>query len=273
MSNPQTIASASALPVCDHHSHLEVDMWVSLQQQIATAHQGAPVFDLTLDIEGCASPGAEIEQAQVICTLLDSPSNRFGRVGVRLLPIGHRLFADTAGIVLRAANRPAYLICPQPRNLADVQRAAATLDALGACTPLHAVIETHGALHEVFDIAAHPRIESLSFGLAGFVAAHRGAIPASALTGAGQFDHPLVVRAKLEIAAACHAAGKTPTHCAFTDLDDPEALQAAAEMACKLLGYTRMQSAHLAQIGAIVQAFRATEAELAVAADLPAIRF
>ncbi len=28
----------------------------------------------------------------------------------------------------------------------------------------------------------------------------------------GQFEHPLVLRAKLEIAAACHAHGKVASH-------------------------------------------------------------
>ena len=61
-----------------------------------------------------------------------------------------------------------------------------------------------------------------------FVSAHRGAIPPSAMSVEGQFEHPLVVRAKLEIAAACHAHGKTPSHCVVTEFKDLRALQAAA---------------------------------------------
>jgi len=45
----------------------------------------------------------------------------------------------------------------------------------GADVPLHALVETHGALAEVQALAAHPRIQSLSFGLMDFVSAHRGA--------------------------------------------------------------------------------------------------
>jgi citrate lyase subunit beta/citryl-CoA lyase len=37
----------------------------------------------------------------------------------------------------------------------------------------------------------------------------------------GQFEHPLVVRAKLEIAAACHAHGKVPSHCVVTEFKNP----------------------------------------------------
>ncbi len=256
--DPQEPA-ARALPVCDHYAGVEARMRKSLQLQ---AELG-PVFDVTLDNEDGAPVGGEIERAHLIRELLDSPDNRHGRVGVRLLPLGHRAFADVAGIVLRAAQPPAYLMLPKARGLAEIERGAQALDAIGAAAvPLHALVETHGALREVFAIAAHPRIESLSFGLMDFVSAHRGAIPASAMGAAGQFDHPLIVRAKLEIAAACHAAGKTPSHCVFTDIHDTDALQAAAEMAGRLLGYTRMWSIHPSQIRTIVEAFAPTVDEV-----------
>ncbi len=258
-------SAAPALPVCDHYAGVETRMRKSLQLQ---AEMG-PVFDVTLDNEDGAPVGGEVDQAHLIRELLDSPDNRHGRVGVRLLPMDHRHFADVAAIVLRAAKAPAYLMLPKPRSLAEVERAARALDALGAgAIPLHALVETHGALREVFAIAAHPRIESLSFGLMDFVSAHRGAIPASAMAGAGQFDHPLVVRAKLEIAAACHAAAKTPSHCVFTEFKDTRALQAAAEMAGRLLGYTRMWSIHPAQIRPIVEAFAPTVAEVDEAIEI-----
>jgi citrate lyase subunit beta/citryl-CoA lyase len=85
---------------------------------------------------------------------------------------------------------------------------------------------------------------------------------------AGQFDHPLVVRAKLEIAAACHAQAKVPSHCVVTEFKDAEALQAAAEMASRLLGYTRMWSIHPAQIRPIVDAFAPTTAEVDLAIEI-----
>ena len=252
-------ALASALPVCDHYAGVEVRMRKSLQLQ---AELG-PVFDVTLDNEDGAPVGGEVEQAHLISELLGSSANVYGRVGVRLLPLEHPRFAEVAGIVLKSARAPAYLMLPKPRGLAEVERAAQLLDSLGAqALPLHALIETHGALREVFDIAAHPRIESLSFGLMDFVSAHRGAIPATAMGGKGQFDHPLVLRAKLEIAAACHAAAKTPSHCVFTEFKKEHALQAAAEMACRRLGYTRMWSIHPAQVRVIVEAFAPTVAEV-----------
>ncbi len=158
---------------------------------------------------------------------------------------------------------------PKPRHAADVVRAAQALDRLGgSAVPLHALIETHGALHEVHAIAAHPRIESLSFGVMDFVSAHRGAIPASAMGVKGQFEHPLVVRAKLEIAAACHAHAKVPSHSVVTEFKHARALMDAATMACRQFGYTRMWSIHPDQIRPIVDAFTPSVAEVDQAVEI-----
>jgi citrate lyase subunit beta/citryl-CoA lyase len=252
-------AAAPALPVCDHYAGVEPRMSKSLQLQ---AELGA-VFDVTLDNEDGAPVGGEIDQAQRIAGLLGSADNRFGRVGVRLLTLSHPRFAEVAATVLGAARRPAYLMLPKPANLAEVQRAVALIDGLGgADVPLHVLVETHGALREVFGIAAEARIESISFGLMDFVSAHHGAIPQSAMGVRGQFEHPLVLRAKLEIAAACHAHGKTPSHCVVTEFKDTGALAAAARQARERLGYTRMWSIHPNQIRPIVAAFAPTAGEL-----------
>lgn len=254
--------AAVALPVCDHYAGVEPRMTKSLQLQ---AELG-PVFDVTLDNEDGAPVGGEVDQAQLIVGLLNGPDNHFGRVGVRLLPVQHTLFTEVAATVLASARAPAYVMLPKPDSLADVQRALKAIDALGgAAVPVHVLIETHGALRDVFAIAALPRIESLSFGLMDFVSAHRGAIPHTAMGMAaegGQFSHPLVLRAKLEIAAAAHAAGKTPSHNVVTEFKNTRALQLAAEQACRRLGYTRMWSIHPAQVRPIVEAFSPTAAEI-----------
>jgi citrate lyase subunit beta/citryl-CoA lyase len=234
-----------------------------------------PVFDVTLDNEDGAPVGGEREQAELIAQLVNSPLNRFGRVGARLLPVDHAAFADVAAtLVSKAGAKLAYLMLPKPRSLAEVERAAQEIDRLSATAaltrqiPLHALIETHSALQQVQAIAAHPRIESLSFGLMDFVSAHRGAIPQSAMSVAGQFEHPLVVRAKLEIPAACHAAGKVPSHCVVTEFKDEDRLSTAAEKASRQFGYTRMWSIHPAQIRTIVDAFSPTAAEVDLAIEI-----
>jgi citrate lyase subunit beta / citryl-CoA lyase len=254
-----------ALPVCDHYAGVEARMRKSLALQ---ADLG-PVFDITLDLEDGAPVGGELEHAALITELLGHADNRYGRVGVRLPQAGHPAFDDCTRQVLAAPRPPAYLMCPKLRSAAEFDRIAARLDALGAGTvPLHGLIETHGALRDVAAIAAHPRIESLSFGLMDFVSAHRGAIPRSAMSANGQFEHPLVLRAKLEIAAACHAAAKLPSHCVVTEFRDTAALAEAARRATQQLGYGRMWSIHPAQIRVIVDAFAPTVAEVDEACEI-----
>ena len=259
------------LPVCDHYSGVEVRMRKSLQLQ---AELG-PAFDVTLDIEDGAPVGGEVEHAQLIAELLMGESNHFDRVGVRLPQTSHPSFADTARIIVeRTGSRVAYLMLPKIDSRAELQAAADEVDRLAVqaglarSIPLHAMIETHGGLREVQAIAAHPRLESLSFGLMDFVSAHRGAIPQSAMNSQGQFEHPLVVRAKLEISAACHAQAKVPSHCVVTEFKDKAALQAAAERASRQLGYTRMWSIHPDQIHPIIDAFSPSVAEVDQAIEI-----
>ncbi len=256
---------AVPLPVCDHYSGVEARMRKSLELQ---AEMG-PVFDVTLDGEDGAPVGGEVEHAHLIAELVNGAANRFGRVGARVQPVDHARFEEVVDVVAgQAGARLAYIMVPKPRGVADVQRAAEAVDdaarrhGVARKIPLHALVETHGALREVDALAAHPRIESLSFGLMDFVSAHRGAIPQSAMGVQGQFEHPLVLRAKVEISAACHAHGKTPSHCVVTEFRHAGAIQAAAEKAGRLLGYTRMWSIHPAQIRPIVDAFAPTVAEV-----------
>ena len=263
--------SAAALPVCDHYAGVEARMRKSLELQ---AELG-PVFDVTLDCEDGAPIGAEHEHALMVAEIAMSAANRHGRVGVRVQPVDHASFeADLDTLIGRAGSRLAYLMVPKPRNAAEVARACAAIDAslhthgINRALPVHVLIETHGALREVDAIAAHPRVESLSFGLMDFVSAHRGAIPASAMSALGQFSHPLVLRAKLEIAAACHAHAKTPSHCVVTEFKDMAALATAATRASRQLGYTRMWSIHPGQVRTIVEAFAPTAAEVDQAIEI-----
>ncbi|MEP7303271.1 MAG: aldolase/citrate lyase family protein [Caldimonas sp.] len=259
--------SATVLPVCDHYAGVEARMTKSLALQ---AELG-PVFDVTLDCEDGAPVGAEAAHAELVAAMLMSAGNLFGRCGARVHPVDHPAFAgDVATIVGAARSRLAYVMLPKVESAADIGRAAGAIDAAsgGLPIPLHALVETHGALREVAAIAAHPRIESLSFGLMDFVSAHRGAIPASAMSAEGQFTHPLVVRAKLEIAAACHGFAKTPSHCVVTEFGDEAKVAAAARRAARELGYTRMWSIHPSQIRSIVAAFAPDPAEIEQAAAI-----
>jgi citrate lyase subunit beta/citryl-CoA lyase len=262
---------AALLPVCDHYAGVEARMRKSLALQ---AELG-PVFDVTLDCEDGAPVGGEMDHAHLVAELTMSPENAHGRVGARVHPVEHTAFMPEVDTLLRrAGTRLAYLMVPKPRHLEDVNQACEEIDhfarvhALGRQVPIHVLIETHGALRDVEAIAAHPRVESLSFGLMDFVSAHRGAIPAAGMSAAGQFSHPLVLRAKLAIAAACHGHGKTPSHCVVTEFTDRKAIATAAGKACRELGYTRMWSIHPNQIQPIVDAFAPTAAEVDQAIEI-----
>ena len=259
------------LPVCDHYCGTEQRM----RKALALQAELGPVFDITLDCEDGAPVGAEAEHARLCADLALSADNHFGRVGARVHPVDHPSFeADVDTLVGSAGDRLAYLMVPKPRHLADLQQAIATIDATahrhgkGLDLPVHALVETHGALRDVHAIAALPRVQSLSFGLMDFVSAHRGSIPQSAMGVAGQFEHPLVVRAKLEIAAACHGAAKVPSHCVVTEFKDEAALSRAATRAAREFGYTRMWSIHPAQIRPIVDAFAPSVAEVDAAIEI-----
>ncbi|WP_280190916.1 HpcH/HpaI aldolase/citrate lyase family protein [Delftia sp. PS-11] len=258
------------LPVCDHYSGVEARMRKSLQLQAEMmAEFGTCVFDVTLDCEDGAPVGQEAAHARLVAALARQAAPG-ARVAARVHATDHAFFVQDLEIIAgEAGDRLCHIMLPKVERVDDVQRACSHLDRLG-CTelPLHVLIESPAAVHRAFEIAAHPRVQSISFGLMDFVSAHGGAIPADAMGSAGQFTHLLVVRAKLEIAAACHAHGKVPSHCVVTEFKNPQALQAAAVQASRQLGYTRMWSIHPDQIRPILAAFAPRQDEVAQAAHI-----
>ena len=257
-------AAASLLPVCDHYSGVLARMTKSLQLQAEMTEEfGTCVFDCTLDCEDGAPVGGEAEHAQLVAELVQGASER-ARVGARVHPVDHPAFEnDMATIPGRAGQHLSHIMIPKVESVDDVDRAErALLAAYPAGLPLHVLIESPGAVHRAFEIAAHPRVQSLSFGLMDFVSAHAGAIPADGMGAVGQFSHPLLVRAKLEIASAAHAAGKVPSHCVVTEFKDETAMRSAARRAAREFGYTRMWSIHPSQIRPILEAFAPDERQV-----------
>ena len=212
------------------------------------------------------------------------------RIAVRVHAPDHAAFeADIDIIVGQASHALCHVMIPKVESVADIDRAVKLIDAaqkkskmanvhvgaqartkLGAKRqiPLHVLIESPTAVHRAFEIAAHPRVQSLSFGLMDFVSSHGGAIPAAAMGLAGQFTHPLVVRAKLAIASACHAHGKVPSHCVVTEFSDADAIKNAALQAANTLGFTRMWSIHPSQIRPILAAFAPAANDIDVATHI-----
>jgi citrate lyase subunit beta/citryl-CoA lyase len=258
------------LPACDHYAGSEKLM----RKSMALQQELGPLFDITFDCEDGAAAGREAEHAQLVASLINGEDNKFNRIGARLHDLSHPSFEqDVATIVGQAANRLAYVVLPKPNGIEDVRRALEIINrhavpAGRESLPVHVLVETHGALHEAWDIAALPQVECLSFGIMDFVSAHYGAIPASAMRTPGQFTHPLVVRAKLEMVAAAHAHGKVASHNVTTEIKDSAVVANDATRAAGEFGFTRMWSIHPDQIKPIIKAFTPRLSEVSEATNI-----
>jgi len=258
-----------ALPPCVHYAGSEKFVRKALQLQ---AERG-PVFDVAADCEDGAPVGREREHARLLAALIAGDDNRFDRAGARVHDIGHPAAAAELEILIgEAGHRLAFVTLPKAESTADVARfldavALATAHfGLGREIPVSVMIETHGAVRDAWAIAALPGVASLDFGTLDFVSAHHGAIPATAMESPGQFDHPLVRRAKCELAAAALAHGVVPAHGVTRALTDTDAVYADARRAREEFGFLRMWSIHPAQIEPIVRAMQPSAGEIDEAA-------
>jgi citrate lyase subunit beta/citryl-CoA lyase len=257
------------LPPCVHYAGSEryIRKALSLQREMG------PVFDISCDCEDGAPVGEERAHAKAMAALIAGKDNAFGRVGARIHDLTHHAWRSELDILVRDAGaRLAFLTLPKAESVGDVERFrhAVREEALrvGAhrTIPVSVMMETPGAVHDAWEIAALPGVASLDFGTLDFVSAHHGAIPAAAMQSPGQFDHPLVRRAKCEVAAAALAHAVVPAHGVTLALDDPNMVYADARRARNEFGFLRMWSIHPAQIEPIVRAFRPDAIEVETSA-------
>jgi citrate lyase subunit beta/citryl-CoA lyase len=264
-----------ALAACEHFAGSDKTIRKALQLQAELLVDEHPMFDITADCEDGAPSGHEAEHAGMIADLLLDTANRYGRLGARIHDVTHPHWRDDLQIIVgRAGSHLAYVVLPKVVNAKDALLQIEALDEVRALyniereIPVHVLIETPGALHEVWQIAALPHVESIDFGVMDFVSAHHGAIPGSAMRSPGQFSHPLIVRAKCEIAAAALGNGVVPAHNVTTQLDDPDVVREDARRARNEFGFLRMWSIHPRQIQPIVEAMRPDFAEVTEAAGI-----
>lgn len=248
-----------ALAACEHYAGNEKLIRKALQLQ---AELG-PIFDVTGDCEDGAPAGREQEHAEMIASLVMSGDNRCDRLGARIHDVTHPAWrAELEILVGKAGSRVAYIVLPKVDCADDALEQISALNDLrkrfgiAREIPVHVLIETPRALHEAWQIAALPGVESLDFGLMDFVSAHHGAIPAAAMRSPGQFEHPLITRAKCEIAAAALGNGVVPAHNVTTEIRDTAVVRDDARRAREQFGFLRMWSIHPAQIEPIVAAMR-----------------
>ena len=234
-----------------------------------------PVFDVTMDCEDGAPAGREREHAEMVVAMQTSAANKFGQAGVRIHDPAHALWRQDVDIVVKGAgDRIAYITIPKPTAAAQVAEVIAyiqkTAKAAGLTReiPIHVLIETHGALREVWDIARQPWLQVLDFGLMDFVSGHHGAIPSTAMKSPGQFEHKLVARAKAQVTAAALAAGVVPAHNVTLDLKNVEQTYADAKRAHDEFGFLRMWSIYPAQVEPIVKAMAPDFSEVSRACEI-----
>jgi citrate lyase subunit beta / citryl-CoA lyase len=259
------------IPSCEHFAGSEKLILKALQLQDTLG----PVFDITCDCEDGASAGQEREHAEMIVRVLNSDANRHKMAGVRIHDYTHPAWKlDVDIVVAGLGNLLAYITIPKPTNanqvaeMVEYVQKTCKANNVPRTIPIHVLIETHGALREVQQIAALPWLQVLDFGLMDFVSGHHGAIPASAMKSPGQFEHKLLARAKTEVVAAALGNGLVPSHNVTLDLKNAETTYADAKRAHDEFGFLRMWSIYPTQIQAIVDAMKPDFSEVRDAANI-----
>ena len=259
------------IPSCEHFAGSEKLILKALSLQDSLG----PIFDITCDCEDGAAAGQEREHAEMIVRVLNSDANKHKMAGARIHDYTHpawKLDVDILvgglGSVLRYITIPKSTSTAQAAEMiAYIQKVAGFHDVSGVI-PIHVLIETHGALREVHQIAALPWLQVLDFGLMDFVSGHHGAIPASAMRSPGQFEHRLLARAKAEVVAAALAHGVVPAHNVTLDLKNTETTFSDASRARNEFGFMRMWSIYPTQIQAIVDAMKPDYSEVTDGANI-----
>ncbi len=259
------------IPACEHFAGSEklIAKALDLQEKLG------PVFDITCDCEDGAEAGREKAHAEMIVETLNGPLNRFAMAGARIHDFTHPHWKKDVDILVGGAGKVlAYLTIPKPTSVAQAEEMVFYIQSvtrrkkLKREIPVHVLIETHGALHDAWAIAQLPGVQVLDFGLMDFVSGHHGAVHASNMRSPGQFEHPLIARAKTEVVAAALAHGVVPAHNVSLDLKNTYNVFSDARRARGDFGFLRMWSIHPAQIPPIVDAMKPDLNEVADAGNI-----
>ena len=253
------------IPSCEHFAGSEK----LIVKALALQGELGPIFDVTCDCEDGAQAGAEKEHAEMVVRVLNSPANKHRMAGVRIHDPTHPAWKQDVDVVVSGAgNALAYITIPKATSVAQVAEMIIHIEQVAARyrtrrpIPIHALVETHGALREADAIARLPGMQVLDFGLMDFVSGHHGAVPASAMRSPGQFEHRLLARAKTEVVAAALANGIVPAHNVTLDLKNAYQAYQDAWRARHEFGFLRMWSIYPAQIQPIVDAMKPDYSEV-----------
>jgi citrate lyase subunit beta / citryl-CoA lyase len=259
------------IPSCEHFAGSEKLIVKALELQ----DRLGPIFDVTCDCEDGAQAGKEQEHAEMVVRVLGSPANKLRMTGVRIHDYTHPAWKQDVDVVVSGAGGVlAYVTIPKATSAAQVAEMIGHVEQVAARhgirrqIPIHALVETHGALHDAAEIARLPGMQVLDFGLMDFVSGHHGAIPAAAMRSPGQFEHRLLARAKTEVVAAALAHGVIPAHNVTLDLKNTYQTHHDAWRARHEFGFLRMWSIYPAQIQPIVDAMKPDYSEVQDAAAI-----
>jgi len=259
------------IPSCEHFAGSEKLIAKALELQ----DKLGPIFDITCDCEDGAQAGKEKEHAEMVVRVLGSPANKQRMAGVRIHDYTHPAWKQDIDVVVSGAGSVlAYVTIPKATSAAQVAEMIIHVEQVAARhgirrqIPIHALVETHGALHDAAEIARLPGMQVLDFGLMDFVSGHHGAIPAAAMRSPGQFEHKLLARAKTEVVAAALAHGVIPAHNVTLDLKNAYQTYQDAWRARHEFGFLRMWSIYPAQIQPIVDAMKPDYSEVQDAAAI-----
>jgi len=259
------------IPACEHFAGSEKLITKALELQ---AKMGR-VFDITCDCEDGAEAGKEKQHAEMIVALLTSSRNAFAMAGARIHDYTHAHWKKDVDILVGGAGKAlAYITLPKSTSAAQVAemidyiQGVAAKKKLKRAIPIHVLVETHGALHEAWEIARLESVQVLDFGLMDFVSGHHGAVSSSNMRSPGQFEHPLIIRAKTAVVASALAHGVVPAHNVSLDLKNSYNVFRDAWRARNDFGFLRMWSIHPMQIQPIVDAMKPDLGEVADAAAI-----
>jgi citrate lyase subunit beta/citryl-CoA lyase len=256
------------IPACEHFAGSEkmIRKALDLQEKLGA------VFDITCDCEDGAEAGREKAHAEMIVDVMNSATNRFAMAGARIHDYTHPHWKKDVDILVGGAGKViAYVTIPkctsvaQAAEMIDYIQGVAKRKRVKREIPVHVLVETHGALHDAWEISRLPAVQVLDFGLMDFVSGHHGAVNASAMRSPGQFEHPLIARAKTDVVAAALGNGVVPAHNVSLDLKNSYNVFRDAWRARTDFGFLRMWSIHPVQIPPIVDAMKPDLNEVAVA--------
>jgi len=261
----------AVIPACEHFAGSEKIISKALELQGKLGR----IFDVTCDCEDGAVAGQERQHAEMIVGLLTSSRNLESMAGARIHDYTHPHWKKDVDILVGGAGKVlSYVTIPKCTSAAQAAEMIGYVQDVAARKkvkrgiPVHVLVETHGALHDAWEIAALPHVQALDFGLMDFVSGHHGAIHASNMRSPGQFEHPLLVRAKTSIVAAALAHGVVPAHNVSLDLKNPYNVFRDAWRARNDFGFLRMWSIHPSQIQPIVDAMKPDLGEVADASQI-----